>query len=202
MALARPGESGEEEAHGEGIVQVPQRVDKGWVPAAGQEGEGGITASPTATRNQPGLQQPAETSLENGNGLSQPPRGSRVVCGDGGDAAGQPGPHRSPQLISAEENPPLGEPGSPLLHDVVELVAGLVVLQPLRRAPLALAVRLPQLADEDLQAQGELSTGEGGQNATYPPHTHKGPSGRAGTLYSRNLLTMGSWRRNLMSLRR
>lgn len=38
MAFACPWEGGEEEAHGEGIVQVPQRVHEGGVPAAGQEG--------------------------------------------------------------------------------------------------------------------------------------------------------------------
>lgn len=74
----------------------------------------------------------------------------------------------TPQLIFAEENPPPpSEIGSPLLHDVVKLVAGLVVLQPLYCAPLALPVRLPQLADKDLQAEGELSAG--GPKHRVPP---------------------------------
>lgn len=37
MALARPWEGREKEAHGEGIIQVPQCIHKGWVPAARQE---------------------------------------------------------------------------------------------------------------------------------------------------------------------
>lgn len=40
MALARPWEGREEEAHGEGIVQVPQRIYEGWVPAPAQEEKG------------------------------------------------------------------------------------------------------------------------------------------------------------------
>lgn len=33
MALASPGEGGEEEAHGEGVVQVPQSIYERGVPA-------------------------------------------------------------------------------------------------------------------------------------------------------------------------
>lgn len=45
--------------------------------------------------------------------------------------------------------------GSPLLHDVVELVAGFVVLQPVNRAPLALPICLAQLPHKHLRGQGE-----------------------------------------------
>lgn len=45
--------------------------------------------------------------------------------------------------------------------------------------------------------------GHSGAQSAARPHPRHGPiPGTASTLYSRNLLTMGSWRRNLMSLRR
>lgn len=51
--------------------------------------------------------------------------------------------------------------GSPLLHDVVELVAGLVVLQPVDGAPFALPIRFPELPDKHLRGEGEAGGSAG-----------------------------------------
>ena len=59
--------------------------------------------------------------------------------------------------------------GSPLLHDVVELVAGLVVLQPVYGAPLALPVRLPELPDKHLRGEGEAG-GSAGEDEPRAAH--------------------------------
>jgi len=61
MALARPRECGEEEAHGEGIVQVPQRVHEGRVPAPRQERSG--ESHPVSTKGAGGDQERAPQRL-------------------------------------------------------------------------------------------------------------------------------------------
>lgn len=92
---------------------------------------------------------------------------------------------------------------SPLLHDVVEPVGGLVVLQPVDSAPLALPIGLAQLPDKDLRGEGAAGGSARCPGPRRPLGQHPGGlQGVVGTLYSRNLLTMGSCRRNLMSLRR
>lgn len=94
VALARPRESGEEEAHGEGIVQVPQRVYKGWVPASGQEGK--VASHPAP--------EPPETSRDCSNWWRSCLRKEQALTATSGhpgglwgwgDTAGQPAPHRS-----------------------------------------------------------------------------------------------------------
>lgn len=59
MALASPWEGGEEETHGQGIVQVPQGVDERGIPARPGVGPRGLL--------QPGLRVGVPTSLNHPN---------------------------------------------------------------------------------------------------------------------------------------
>lgn len=61
--------------------------------------------------------------------------------------------------------------GSPLLHDVVELVAGLVVLQPVDGAPFALPVCFPELPDKHLRGEGEARGSAGKDEPRAAPRT-------------------------------
>lgn len=66
VALAGPGERGEEEAHGEGVVQVPKGVDEGGVPAwPGGRRSGLVTCHPEGPTPKRGLatKGPGSTSL-------------------------------------------------------------------------------------------------------------------------------------------
>lgn len=69
VALARAGERGEQEAHGQGIVQVPQGVDERGVPAA-SGGTRGVTASPRVLQK---LLRLGETPSEKGMGTVEHP---------------------------------------------------------------------------------------------------------------------------------
>lgn len=135
VALARAGKGGEQEAHGQGIVQVPQGIDERGVPVS-SGGQGGVTPSPRVLQK---LLRLGETPSEKGMGTVEHPPACPSTAGQrmmenpdlGRDPQGLRGflPPVSPSLIvtklskalaaltlhqPSKENTPHGEQGSSL----------------------------------------------------------------------------------------